>query len=210
MAVECDSLIIIFGGVNMDKKLVCPCGLTCCDCLFYKKEIYDYYMGFMFPLPFLLIGNVSKVILDFSKKRIVKSVVFILLLYLFIHNLSLVPFRYQPNRIKDQVKTISEFVISKSDNKPFNFALITPSNSDHAYRYYLEVLGHKPVEMENQINDPQRRTVTSQLMVVCEDINCHPLGYSLFEVAGFGRAEITGEWDVSVVKVFRLVRYSGK
>lgn len=25
----------------MDKKLVCPCGLTCCDCLFYKSEIYD-------------------------------------------------------------------------------------------------------------------------------------------------------------------------
>lgn len=25
----------------MDEKLVCPCGLTCCDCLFYKTEIYD-------------------------------------------------------------------------------------------------------------------------------------------------------------------------
>lgn len=25
----------------MDKKLVCPCGLTCCDCMFYQEEIYD-------------------------------------------------------------------------------------------------------------------------------------------------------------------------
>lgn len=25
----------------MDKKLVCPCGLICCDCLFYKSEIYE-------------------------------------------------------------------------------------------------------------------------------------------------------------------------
>ena len=25
----------------MDSKLVCPCGLTCCDCLFYKTEIYE-------------------------------------------------------------------------------------------------------------------------------------------------------------------------
>lgn len=25
----------------MDKKLVCPCGLTCCDCMFYKKDIYE-------------------------------------------------------------------------------------------------------------------------------------------------------------------------
>lgn len=25
----------------MKKKYVCPCGLVCCDCLFYKPEIYD-------------------------------------------------------------------------------------------------------------------------------------------------------------------------
>lgn len=25
----------------MDKKLMCPCGLTCCDCLFYKHELYE-------------------------------------------------------------------------------------------------------------------------------------------------------------------------
>jgi hypothetical protein len=25
----------------MDEKYVCPCGLTCCDCLFYKSEIYE-------------------------------------------------------------------------------------------------------------------------------------------------------------------------
>jgi hypothetical protein len=24
----------------MDKQYVCPCGLTCCDCLFYKPELY--------------------------------------------------------------------------------------------------------------------------------------------------------------------------
>jgi hypothetical protein len=24
----------------MDEKLVCPCGLTCCDCLFYQDEVY--------------------------------------------------------------------------------------------------------------------------------------------------------------------------
>jgi len=25
----------------MDPKFVCPCGLTCCECLFYKTEIYE-------------------------------------------------------------------------------------------------------------------------------------------------------------------------
>ncbi len=25
----------------MDKKLMCLCSLTCCDCLFYKRELYE-------------------------------------------------------------------------------------------------------------------------------------------------------------------------
>jgi len=25
----------------MDRRFICPCGLTCCDCLFFKKDIYD-------------------------------------------------------------------------------------------------------------------------------------------------------------------------
>jgi 4-amino-4-deoxy-L-arabinose transferase-like glycosyltransferase len=177
---------------------------------FYKKSIYDYYLGFMFPLPFLLIGNLATELFNVTKQNIVRLSVITVVLFLFIFNIFYMPFRFEPNKIKDQVKTISEIVISHTDNKPFNFALITNGNSDHAYRYYLEVLGHKPVEMQNPALDPKRKTVTDQLMVVCEDLTCGPLGYSLFEVAGFGRAEIAGVWDGPHVKVFRLVHYRGK
>lgn len=177
---------------------------------FYKKSIYDYYFGFMFPLPFLLIGNLVTAGLDVKKLRFLKIVAVLLFFLLFTINFLGMPFRYAPNRQKDQVKTIAQFVISQTDNKPFNFALITPGNSDHAYRYYMEILGHEPVQIENMINDPERKTVTDQLLVVCEDPSCHPLGHSLFDVASFGRAEIVGEWNVSVVKVYKLVHYKGK
>ena len=30
-----------WGKIIMEKKFVCPGGLACCDCLFYKPEIYD-------------------------------------------------------------------------------------------------------------------------------------------------------------------------
>jgi len=39
---------------------------------------------------------------------------------------------------------------------------------------------------------------------------CEPLGNSLWEVAGFGRAEIDQKWDVSVVQIYKLVQYKGK
>lgn len=181
---------------------------------FYKKPIYDYYFGFMFPLPFILIGNFISQIYDLGKgkklKMFLKIIALLVFISILIFNLYGNPFRFQPNRQKDQVKQISEFVISKTDNKPFNFALITNGNSDYAYRYYFEILDHPDTRMENLINDPKRTTVTSKLMIICEDTSCKPLGYPMFEVSNFGRAVIAGEWDVSVVKIFKLVHYHGK
>ena len=119
------------------------------------------------------------------------------------------PFRNPANRQKLQAQTIAEFVLQKAEGKPFNFALITPGNSDHAYRYFFEVEGNPPVTIQNPAIDPERKTVTGQLLVVCEEVNCHPLGHPLFEVASFGQADIVGEWNVSVVKVFKLIPYKG-
>jgi len=108
------------------------------------------------------------------------------------------------------MKTIADFIISKTDNKSYNFALMTGGNSDFAYRYFFTVWNKKPIEILNPQLDPKRTTVTDQLLIVCERFPCKPLGHSLWEIAGFGRAEIAGEWDVSVVKVYKLTPYKEK
>jgi 4-amino-4-deoxy-L-arabinose transferase-like glycosyltransferase len=178
---------------------------------FYKKEIYDYLFTFMFPLPFLLMGNLLSQLyrIGSAKKRAYVGVTVSLLLFtgMFAFLLYDNPFKTEPNRQRDQAKSIVEFVIDQTGNKPFNFALISGGNSDHAYRYYFEILGHKPVQIDNQINDPERKTVTDQLLVVCEDTSCKPLGNPLFDVAAFGRAASIKDWNVSVVKVYKLVHY---
>ena len=175
---------------------------------FYKKSIYDYYFGFMFPLPFIL----SALTVTFLSKKIPRGTFFagILTVIIFLVNIRGLPFRYEPNRQLDQVRRISEFVYEKTEGRPFNFALITGGNSDHAYRYFFTVWGHSPVTIDEPNKDPERKTVTDQLLVVCESLPCKPLGDSLWEVAGFGRAEMAGEWDVSVVKVFKLEHYKDK
>lgn len=174
---------------------------------FYKKPIYDYYLVFIFPLSFLLIGNLLAKIFELKQRKIRYGVVLssLLLAGLLVLNLSNNPFKNPPNKQKDQVKRIAEFVLSKTDsNKPYNFALLAQGNSDHAYRYYLELMGRKPVTIENDVVDPQRNTVTDQLMVVCEEKECHPLGHPLYEIAGFGKAKIAGEWPIINVKVYKL------
>jgi len=175
----------------------------------YKRPIYDYYLGFMFPLPFLLVGNFLSKVSDVSKKTKIGLYLSIALFsILFVYNLWGSPFRYPANRQKDQAKTIADFVLSKTDGKSFNFALITDGNSDHVYRYFFEVAHREPVTLQNTSIDPQRKSVTQQLLIVCENLACQPLGNPLWEVAGFGRAVIVGQWDVSVVKVYKLVHYS--
>ena len=65
--------------------------------------------------------------------------------------------------------------------------------------------------IEDPANDPQRKTVTDQLFVVCES----PCLVSHWEIR-FGklpvldRADIAGHWNVSVVEVYKLIHYKGK
>lgn len=174
---------------------------------FYKKQIYDYYLAFLFPLPFILIGGLFTWL--WTKNTFLKCISIISILSLFAINIQAEPFRYPANKQLQQMEQISHFVISKTNNQPFNFALITGGNSDFAYRYFFTIWGHPPVTIQNYAIDPQRKTVTKQLLIVCEG-ECHPLGDSLWEVAGFGRAEISGKWQVSVVKVYKLVHYTRK
>jgi hypothetical protein len=161
----------------------------------------------LFPLPFLLTGLAVDRLARINKLFL--SLAVLLYFSLVAVNLRGIPFRYEPNRQLDQTKKVAQKVFDEAKNKPFNFALITGGNSDHAYRYFLEIWGNSPIMVENDQIDPERKTVTDQLFVVCE-ISCSPLGHPLWEIAGFGRAEIEGEWEVAVIKVYKLGHWQGK
>lgn len=169
----------------------------------YQGSVYDYYFVPFFPLPFLLTGIFLAFI--FQKRMFGKIISVALLCFFVVFHLQNSPFQFKGNNQVAQTKQIAEFVLDKVGNAPYNFALIAEHNSDHAYRYFLEVLDDAPIEIKNPDIDPDRSTVTNQLFVVCEDKICQPLGHPLWEIAGFGRANIAKEWDLDVVKVFKLV-----
>lgn len=173
----------------------------------YKKGIYDYYFTIFFALPFFITALFLRLL---EKRTWGKPLAWGLLLFLLIFNWEGRPFKFAPNNQLGQMETIARAVVDKTDDKPFNFALITGGNSDHAYRYFFELWGKSPVTIENFDNDPTRKTVTDQLLIVCEDTSCQPLGNSLWEVAGFGRAEIAGTWEVPFVKIYKLIHYKGE
>lgn len=167
---------------------------------FYTGQVFDYYFGFMFPAPFLLAGLVFFLAWPKLISRLAVIGFTALALGWFAANGF---YRSAPNRLIDQTARVADFVIEKANNQPFNFGLISDHNSDHAYRYFLEIKNRQPLELETM--------VTEQLMVVCESKKCAPLGHPTWEIAGFGRAEIAGEWEIKDIgiRVFRLTHWPG-
>ena len=169
---------------------------------FYQKEIYDYYLGFLFPAPFLLIGFAFECL---RKNKVLFFPFLGLILLILFFNFKNSPAFGIANRQLYWTRENVKLILEKTEGKPFNFALLSGGNSDHAYRYFMEIWGRKPVKLTH---DP--KSITDQLFVLCETKECHPLGHPLWEIAGFGRAEIAGKWKTPDGKtIFKLVHYKG-
>jgi hypothetical protein len=161
----------------------------------------------MFPLPAILIANLAISIQKLKFGRVLSWIIIVIIAAI---NFWGIPFRYEPNRQLNQMRSIANFVISKTNGKPFNFALISGGNSDYAYRYFFTLWNHPSTTIEYPGADPKRKTVTNQLFVVCESLPCQPLGNSLWEIAGFGQADISEHWNISVVEIYKLIHHKDK
>lgn len=164
----------------------------------YQGQMYEYYYGFLFPLPVIFAGMIGSALL--KRNWFFKLLYGIFVLWLLVINLRNQPFQGEGANLVVQTKKISQMVIELGEGKPFNFALIAQGNSDHSYRYFLELWDYKPIGLDEE--------VTEQLIIVCEEKECAPLGHPLWEIAGFGRAEIDKVEEHPVgIKVMRLVHH---
>lgn len=167
----------------------------------YQGSISDYYFGFLFPAPMIFIGVIGEFI--WNRVRGGKPIVLLLVLLLTIDQSNRWIIRQQPNRLLEQTENVARQVIKLSGGRPFNFALITGGNSDHAYRYFLERMRSNPT--------PLSSTITNRLIAVCEKpvTECQPLGNPIWEIAGFGRAEIDTQITIPPgITVYSLVHYT--
>lgn len=165
----------------------------------YKQNIFDHYLGFLNPAPYLLLGGlVGSIKITSRNNRIFfAALTAILIAIIATLNLQKNPLKSPPNNQLSRTQNVARFIISQSENKPFNFALIAKNNYDSAYQFYLDIYGHRPKYLLEEI--------TSQLFVVCEDPLCQPIGHPKYEIAAFGWAKIEKEQDFAGVKVYKLV-----
>jgi len=164
----------------------------------YKQHIYDHYFGFLFPVVFILFGLVIHTLWSTRYLKIVAITLFFLSAYSLIVNN---PFRYPPNQQLHNVQSIVNFIIDRSVDQPFNFALLAKQNYDPPYQYFLSEYQAPVYTLHDRMTD--------QLFVVCEpwQIDCNPINNPQWEIAAFGWAKITDQWDFQSVKIYRLVHY---
>jgi len=162
---------------------------------FYRFGLVDHYFGFLYPALFILFGYiVSRAI---NQKKALKAIgltVYLFVLYLL---LSQNPLRYPANNQLANTKAISQFVTEKSAGKEFNLALLAERNYDPPYRYFLELENAPLKNLHDQIAD--------QLFVICDDLDCVPLGNSFWDVAAFGIAKVDQKWNVAGKEIYKLV-----
>jgi len=159
---------------------------------FYQQSVYDHYLGFLNPAPFILFGSLFILL----KNKLWKMGIIVLVFVLTLVNLGKNPLFFPPNNQLKRTQEVTKFVIRQSEGGDFNFALLSKNNYDSAYQFYLDLYGHKPSQVPFEITD--------QLFVVCETEVCDPINNPKYEIAGFGWAKIVDKQDFYGVKVFKL------
>lgn len=166
----------------------------------YRHPVYDHYLGFLNPAPFLLLSFGLTTVGNWLRNRlVVLETLFMVVLigYLGYINLISNPLLLPPNKQLERTQKVARFIIEKAEGQPFNFALIAKSNYDAAYQFYLEIYGHKPPQVPFIITD--------QLFVVCEDVICDPIYSPKYEIAAFGWVKVDSEYQVEGLKLYKLV-----
>lgn len=174
----------------------------------YKQTIYAHYYGFLFPvLPILAAFTLQQLWSPSGSWNLcpnctqIRRVFAGLLLFALVFvNLSKTPIRYSPSMQYPRTQEIAQKIITESEGKPFNLALLAKSNYDESYRFILEKADANLVAI-----DPQRpETITDQLFVICEnpdkpdspeDEKCNVIGHSQSEIALFGWGKIKEQWQ---------------
>jgi 4-amino-4-deoxy-L-arabinose transferase-like glycosyltransferase len=158
----------------------------------YNQELPAHYLGFLSPVPFLLLGG----FIYYLPQKLKYPFVGLLALLLVLVNLPKNPLMFPPGNQLERTQNIARFIIKISDNKPFNFTLIAEHNYDAAYWFYLDQYGHTPKTLPDDM--------TKQLLIVCEEPVCNPVVNSKYEIVAFGSSVQDQEYDLYGVKIFKL------
>lgn len=168
----------------------------------YKQNVYDHYFGFLFPVPFLLLGGFFEDRLKL-KSKLMTAILILVLVYLVFLNLNNNPLLNYPNNQMQRAKNVSNKVLEIAEGKPFNLAVLAERNYEDGYRYFMEVAGAQVMHADRW----DQKTIVDNLIVICEmpKEKCDPTHSPKAEVANFGWSKIDSDFEVDGVIIYKLI-----
>lgn len=103
-----------------------------------------------------------------------------------------------PPRQIEKAKTIAHKIYNNIDKDKFQVTGLPDKYSDSTYRYFLEIWGKRSFERDSLVR-------ADELFVVCEN-DCKPIGDPMWDIAYFAPNKIVGDWKISGVRIYKLIR----
>ncbi len=162
---------------------------------FYRGSFFEFYLTFLYPVGFLLIGILASFL--FSQIHWGKVGVTLFFLILFLFNLGKIDIFTEPKRTINDLKLVTGVIaedIKKGDS--FNLAgVLGKGRFDYNvvdYRYFLETYyGKKAFDWD--VLDYQNAKI---LYLISEVGKIEPLEISIWEVNLFGPKEVLKTWEL--------------
>lgn len=169
---------------------------------YYRGQIYNHYLGFLFPAPFLLLGTFTQKVLD-SKNRVAKILFSLTIGFVVIFSFQNDPPFVNPGYQMPRAISVAKVIKEKAGGAKFNLAAISDFDDRSVYLYFLTIWGAKAVDADPSTSD---FTVTNQLFVICEHprTECDPTHNPSAWITRFGWTKIADEWPVWGGTLFKL------
>ena len=167
----------------------------------YKQNIYDHYFGFLFVVPYIIIGIIVSLL--FKHGKLGKILGASLVIYLVVVNLMQNPLKFAPNNQLQRASDVSKKIEEVYSGQRFNLGVIAVQNYEDGYKYFLLKDKMPVVDIDSQVKD----SITNQLFVVCEleKSKCDPTHNAVAAVANFGWSKVDSQWTVDGAQVYKLI-----
>src|SRR3990167_7088320 len=142
---------------------------------FYSGPKYPHYFGAVYPFYFILVGYL---LANLFKSRLSIPIFFVFMaLYIFFNGENYYYFSHKGSDQIGRAQKIAVAVQNSITKKKFSVTALPNQYSDATYRYFLELLGVRPLEKDTL--EPSQ-----ELFVICEGV-CKPIGNPQWDIAYF-------------------------
>ncbi|MBI5123785.1 glycosyltransferase family 39 protein [Candidatus Roizmanbacteria bacterium] len=163
----------------------------------YNGPKHPHYFGILYPLYYVIISY----FFAFPKQSVWEKflTIFFVLGFIFLNFQKYPYFRNSPNNQIVLAKNVAQKIFDNVKKEKFTVTALPEKYSDSTYRYFLETWRKRVIEKDSLIK-------ADELFVVCEK-KCDPIiGNPQWDIAYFAPNKIIGEWKVSDVKIYKLIR----